>query len=148
MAWHLESGILFIIASLDVSRSFISIYITAQLEQLNTTTRTTIIPEIKKEELIDKDKPGEKEEEKTVASPVPPGLMEEIQMELARIIGPIARVILSKECKKMGYSRGNFPEDLLLELVEQLTQRIDETKREQFSDNAQDVIYEFRSKSE
>lgn len=145
MAWHLETGILFTVSSLDVSRSFISIYITAQLEELNTTTRTTILPEIKKEEPVEKEK-VEKEKEKIVINPVPPRLMEQIQLELAHIIGPIAKVVLSKECKKMGYSRGNFPEDQLLELVQQLTRQIDKSKREQFSDNVQDIIYKFRGK--
>jgi serine/threonine protein kinase len=141
MAWKLETGIIFIVGSLDISRSFISIYITAHLEQLNTTTRTTIIPDLKQKQTIETI-----EKEKTVVSPVPPRLMEQIQLELAHMIGPIAKVVLSKECKKMGYSRGNFPGDELLELVKMLTQRVEESRREQFSDNVQDIIYEFRSK--
>jgi serine/threonine protein kinase len=144
MAWHLETGILFTVASLDVSRSFISIYITAQLEQLNTVTRATSLPEIKKEEPGEKEKT--KEKEKTVANPVPARLMEQIQLELAHLIGPIAKVVLSRECKKMGYSRGNFPGDRLLELVGQLGKQIDESRREQFGDNVQDIIYKSRGK--
>lgn len=79
-----------------------------------------------------------------VNNPVPPELMEKIQLELARIIGPIAKVVLAKECKRLGYSRGNFPDDQLLSLVKQLKEHVEESKQEQFNDNAQDTIYDFR----
>jgi hypothetical protein len=83
-----------------------------------------------------------------VNNPVPPELMEKIQLELARMIGPIAKVVLAKECKRMGYSRGNFPDDQLSLLIQQLAEHVEESKQERFNDKVQDTIYDFRSKQE
>jgi serine/threonine protein kinase/CheY-like chemotaxis protein len=144
LIWRFDSGILFIITSVDINRSFLSIYITANLEKLNTTAdiRTAILEDEK-----DKKKTIKKTEPK-VNNPVPPELMEKIQLELARMIGPIAKVVLTKECKRLGYSRGNFPDDQLLLLIQQLKEHVGEPKQEQFNDKAQDTIYDFRSKKE
>jgi hypothetical protein len=142
--WRFDSGILFIIASVDISRSFLSIYITANLEKLNTTAiiQTAILNDEKnKKTTLKKTVPK-------VNNPVTPELMEKIQLELARMIGPIAKVVLSKECKRMGYSRGNFPDDQLSSLIQQLMEHVEESKQEQFNDKVQDTIYDFRSKQE
>lgn len=136
LAWTLDSGILFVVANLDISRSFLSIYITANLETLNSNTMTAVIP-AKETKAIPK---------KEVTDPVAPVLMEKVQLELARTIGPIAKVVLSKECKKMGYTRDRFPNSELMGLVKKVSDRIEESKRQGFVDAAQDVIYDFRSK--
>jgi hypothetical protein len=144
LLWRFDSGILFIIASVDINRSFLSIYITANLQKLNTTAviQTAIIKdENNKKTTLKKTIPK-------VNNPVPLELMEKIQLELARIIGPIAKVVLSKECKRMGYSRGNFPDDQLSSLIQQLTEHVEESKQKQFNDKVQDTIYDFRSKQE
>jgi hypothetical protein len=83
-----------------------------------------------------------------VNNPAAHELMEKIQLELARMIGPIAKVVLAKECKRMGYSRGNFPDDQLLSLIQQLKEHVEESKQEQFNDKVQDTIYDFRRKKE
>lgn len=136
LAWTLESGILFVVASLDISRSFLSIYITANLETLKANTLTAIIPGKETKSILKKE----------VTDPVDVALMEKVQLELARAIGPIAKVVLSKECKKMGYTRDRFPNGELLDLVKQVGGRIEESKQQRFIDAAQDVIYDFRSK--
>lgn len=142
MVYMLESGIIFVIGSLGVSRSFLSIYISAHLEQLKNTTQTAIIVTDKSKSKL---KTTTRSISKDVANPVPAPLMEQIQMELARQIGPIAKVVLSKECKKMGYSRGKFPDEKLLELLKHVATRVDESKQKSFLDNSQDIIYDFRS---
>jgi serine/threonine protein kinase/ActR/RegA family two-component response regulator len=135
LVWILENSILFIKAGLDISRSFLSIYITAHLEQLNDTTHTntkdTPLPSIP--------------ETKSVAEPVPVKLMDSIQLKLARIIGPIAKILISKECKTLGYSRRNFPEDLLDKMIQNLSQKINEPDRQQLIENLQDTIFDFRN---
>jgi serine/threonine protein kinase len=146
MIWTLEHGILFVIGNLGVSRSFLSIYITAHLEQLNTNTQTAIGPPLEKTGVISKT--GTKSIKKEVKNPVEIALMEKIQLELAQHIGPIAKVVLSKDCKRMGYTRGKFPQDRLLELIKHLSQHVDESKQQLFSDNVQDIIYDFRSKEQ
>jgi hypothetical protein len=140
LIWRFDSGILFIITTVDINRSFLSIYITANLEKLNSTAviQTAIIKDEK-----DKKKTLKKTVSK-VNNPVPPELMEKIQLELARMIGPIAKVVLAKECKRLGYSRGNFPDDQLLSLIKQLKEHVEESKQEQFNDKVQDTIFDFR----
>jgi hypothetical protein len=81
-----------------------------------------------------------------VNNPVPHELMEKIQLELARMIGPIAKVVLTKECKRLGYSRASFPDDKLSPLIKQLKEHVEESKQEQFNDKVQDTIYDFRRK--
>ncbi|MCP5050680.1 MAG: protein kinase [bacterium] len=143
LAWVLESGILFIVGATGINRSFLSIYITAHLEQLGANTNTGIVAG---EPLTSKTKGKAKAPLGEVKNPLSTDLMEGIQLELARFIGPIAKVVLSKECKKIGYSRGNFPEEKLMDLVKEISNRVDESKRQDFLDKIQDVIYEFRSK--
>ncbi|UCH98327.1 MAG: protein kinase [Candidatus Aminicenantes bacterium] len=142
LLWRLDSGILFIIASVDISRSFLSIYITANLEKLNTAAiiQTAVVEDANKK----KKTPPKKEPQ--VNNPVPPDLMEKIQLELARMIGPIAKVVLSKECKQLGYSRGNFPDDQMSSLIQKLTKHVEDSKQEQFNHRVQDTIYDYRSK--
>jgi serine/threonine protein kinase/CheY-like chemotaxis protein len=143
LIWRFDSGILFIITSVDINRSFLSIYITANLEKLNNTAeiQTAIVKD-------EKDKKTLKKTEPKVNNPVSSGLMEKIQLELARIIGPIAKVVLAKECKRLGYSRGKFPDDQLSSLIRQLKEHVEESKQEQFNDKVQDTIYDFRSKNQ
>ncbi len=62
------------------------------------------------------------------------------------MVGPIAKVLLAKEIKKMGYSKNNFPEDRLQELIEKFAKGVDKSRRRQFIDNLQDLIYEYRRK--
>lgn len=141
LLWKFDSGILFIIASMDINRSFLSIYITANLEKLNRTAaiQTAILKD---------EKTTLKKTMPKVNHPVNHELMGKIQLELARMIGPIAKVVLAKECKRLGYSRGNFPNDQLSSLIRQLKEHVEESKQEQFNDKVQDTIYDFRSKKE
>jgi hypothetical protein len=141
LVYILEGGIIFVIGSLGMSRSFLSIYISAHLEQLKTNTQTAIVSPKGKNKL----KTPAKSIPKEVDNPVPVALMEKVQLELARLIGPISKVVLSKECKKMGYSRSKFPDEKLLDLVKGAASRVDESKRQEFLDKVQDVIYDFRS---
>lgn len=145
MVYMLESGIIFVIGSLGVSRSFLSIYISAHLEQLKNTTQTAIIQTDGKSKTTLKS--TTKSIPKEVHNPVPVPLMEKIQLELARQIGPIAKVILSKECKKFGYSRAQFPGEKLQDLVKSVATRVDQSKQKSFTDNAQDIIFEFKNES-
>jgi serine/threonine protein kinase len=146
LSWNLDNGILFVIASLGVSRSFLSIYITAHLDQLNTGTMTAIIADKgKSAPLVKTDTISIKKE---VKDPVPVELMEKVQLQLAHLVGPIAKVVLSKQCKKMGYSRGRFPNEKLIDLVKTVAANVEESKQNEFIDNVQDIIYDYRSKKE
>ena len=136
LIWKLDPGILFLITSLDVSKSFLSIFITTHLDQLKTSTETFRLPELEKKRIT----------QAKVANPVSTELMEKIQLELARVIGPIAKVVLSKEMKKLGYSKNNFPDEEVSALIKKLSERMDASKRQEFTDNVQDVIYEYRRK--
>jgi serine/threonine protein kinase/CheY-like chemotaxis protein len=143
LLWKLESGILFIIGTVDISRSFLAIYITANLDKLNTSAiiQIPLVEDTKKGKTTpNKDKPQ-------VNNPVTPELMGKIQLELARMIGPIAKVVVSKECKHLGYSKGNFPDDQLSSLIQQLMSHVEESKKELFNHKVQDTIYDFRSKT-
>lgn len=136
LLWVLESGLLLLTASQETSRSFLSIYITAHLELLNTTINTAIIkpPDSVELEKID------------VQNPLPGELMDKIQFELAFNIGPIAKVVISKEAKKIGFSKKRFPMDKANTLIENLAHKVSESKREAFKEKVQDLIYEYRSK--
>jgi serine/threonine protein kinase/DNA-binding NarL/FixJ family response regulator len=142
MLWRLESGMLFIIATIDISRSFLSIYITANLEKLNTTA--TLTPPTLKEAAQKKESTA-RVPKLLVENPVTADLMEKIQLELARVIGPIAKVVLSKECKGLGYAKDNFPEDQLSTLIQRLSSQLEESKQEHFNNRGQDLIYDYRS---
>jgi len=136
LVWKLETGMLFLITSLDISKSFLSIFVLTHLEQLNTLTQTAKLRQ-----------PVEKAPiHSPVDNPVSPQLLQNIQLELARMVGPIAKVLLTKEIKKMGYSKSNFPEDQLQELIKELTKGVDKSRRQQFIDNLHDLIYDFRRK--
>ncbi len=136
LVWKLETGMLFLITSLDISKSFLSIFVLTHLEQLNTLTQTAKLRQ-----------PVEKAPvPPPVENPVSPQLLQDIQLELARMVGPIAKVLLTKEIKKMGYSKSHFPEDQLQELIKKLTLGVDKSRRQQFIDNLQDLIYDFRRK--
>ena len=136
LIWKLNNGILFLLTSLDVSKSFLSIFISTHQEQLETATQTFRLPGV--------EKTGRAQAK--VADPVSAELMRKIQLELARVIGPIAKVVLSKAIKKLGYSSDNFPDKKVSALIKALSERVDASKRQRFIDNVQDVIYEYRRK--
>lgn len=134
LVWRLDSGMLFLITSLDIGKSFLSIFVLTHLEQLNTSTRTITLTPSKKRATV----------HPPVDNPVSATLMKGIQLELARMVGPIAKVLLSRELKKMGYSVGNYPEDRLRQLTEKLASKVDASRRQKFIDNVQDLIYDSR----
>ncbi|MCP5104929.1 MAG: protein kinase [bacterium] len=136
LLWRLEKCLLLVVGTLDVSRSFLSIFISSHLDELNRTAMGQIITQ-----------PLE-EPPKEVEHPVSPALMDKIQLELARAIGPIAKILISKETKAMGYSVGRFPHQQLDPLVKRLTAKIDPSKKEQFSEKVQDLLYEAKSDKE
>jgi hypothetical protein len=142
MLWRLEAGMLFVISSIDISRSFLSIYITANLEKLNSTA-TLKAPKLK--DTAPRKAPAAKKAKLLVDNPVAADLMEKIQLELARIIGPIAKVVLSKESKRMGYKKDNFPEDKLSPLIREISHHLEESKQEGFNNRVQDLIFDYRS---
>jgi len=143
IVWRLDNGILFVISDLNISRSFLSIFITANLENLNN------ISSQQTDQSQDNQRKSKNKKEKTiqtkVENPIPVELLEKIQMQLAREIGPIAKVVISKECKKIGYLKNNFPADRLPDLIKQLPVLVDEGRREQFNNVLQEIIYDFRS---
>jgi hypothetical protein len=135
LLWRLENGLLLVIASQEVSRSFLSIFISSHLEELNKlATGGKITGAVKKE-------PPQK-----VSHPVSPALMEKIQLELARMIGPIAKILVNKEIKAIGYSIDQFPHQQVSALVKRLASKLEPSKKEQFNENVQDLLYEERSK--
>ena len=134
LLWRLDSGMLFVITSLDAGKSFLSLFVLTHLEQLNTSSRAVKVTRTEKKAAP----------HPPVKNPVPAKLMQAIQLELARMVGPIAKVLLSKEVKKMGYSIGNYPEDRIRKLIENLSTRVDESRRQQFIDKTQDLIYDSR----
>lgn len=77
-----------------------------------------------------------------VSHPVSPVLMEKIQLELARMIGPIAKILVKREIKAMGYSVDQFPHQQVSTLVKHLASKLDPAKKEQFNENVHDLLYE------
>jgi len=134
LLWRLDTGMLFVITSLDAGKSFLSLFVLTHLEQLNTSSRAVKFNRTEKQAAP----------HSPVDNPVSSKLMQAIQLELARMVGPIAKVLLSKELKKMGYSIGNYPEDRIRKLIENLSTRVDESRRQQFIDKTQDLIYDSR----
>lgn len=137
LIWKLDSGTLFIQTTPDVAKSFLSLFVLTHLEQLNTSTLSVhMTGAVEKKEKAPQ----------SVANPASPELMKQVQLKLAQIVGPIAKVLMAREIKKMGFSSSVFPEDRLSDLAKILTQRIDADRRRDFVDAVQDVIYEHRSK--
>ncbi len=145
LSYTLDTGILFIIASLGVSRPFLSIYIASHLEQLNNMIRTAV-QEAANHPFSLVTQSSSQSLPKEVVNPVPLALMESIQLELAHFIGPIAKVVLMRECKTLGYTKAQFPGDKLLELGKNVANLLDEAKRQQFRDKIQAMIDKFGSK--
>jgi serine/threonine protein kinase len=81
-----------------------------------------------------------------VSNPIAPAVIEDIQFQLAKFIGPIAGIVLKKEIKKMGFSKDFFPSERVLELVEQLANQVEQAKRKEFFEKTQDQIFERRRK--
>lgn len=133
LLWKLEKALLLVIADRNVSRSFLSIFISSHLESLNnaalqgTANVTDTLPV---------------QPVKTVTQPVPSKLMSKIQLELARAIGPIAKVIITKEIKTMGYHVDQFPHDELAALVNRLGEKAGPERKDKFIEAALDILYE------
>lgn len=135
LLWRLENGLLLVIASQEVSRSFLSIFISSHLEELNKLATGRKITEAFK-----------KEPPQEVSHPVSPALMEKIQLELARMIGPIAKILINKEIKALGYSMAQFPHQQISALIKRLASKLEPSKKERFNEKVQDILYEERRK--
>ncbi|MFC1851285.1 protein kinase [candidate division CSSED10-310 bacterium] len=66
-----------------------------------------------------------------------------LQTEYARFIGPVAKISIKKEVKKMGYSFQNFPEGKIPNLIDKLTQNLTQSKQEAFREKAMDMLFSF-----
>lgn len=71
---------------------------------------------------------------------LPQSFVEQLQIELARYIGPIAKIALKEEAKRLGYSRKAFPLDRASDWLSLLASRVDATKRSVFLDAANKLL--------
>ena len=83
-----------------------------------------------------------------VAHPVPAEVLENLRLALAHRIGPIAGVLLSRECRHLGCSNDNFPGEQLSSLSQRLTSLVPESKQNDFNEAAREIISTYRSKKE
>ena len=72
---------------------------------------------------------------------IPEQMMKKIEKQLAFGIGPIARVVLKREIKKMGFSYDSFPKGSIIPLIEKLTAQIKDDKREEILTKVEDLIF-------
>ncbi|MCP4156376.1 MAG: hypothetical protein GY757_52170, partial [bacterium] len=79
-------------------------------------------------------------------NPLPPELFHQLQLELARRVGPIAKILLNKEIKKMGWTMEQFPEKALKVLVNNLKDKVEESKRDQFIEAVQELEYQYKQR--
>ena len=76
----------------------------------------------------------------TTGSILSPKVIQSIQGEYARFIGPIAEIAMKKEMKKMGYTPDTFPESKSESLIKRLAANLDESKGTKFSEASLDLL--------
>lgn len=127
--WKTGSGILFVSADLPVSFSLLAIFITSNLAQLD-------------KAILNRGSSTEKimQQIKEADGEVPVHLLDRMQLELARMIGPIGKVVFDKEIKNSGFSKDKFPVRQVPVLVEELAKKIGSGERQAFKDKIQHLI--------
>ncbi len=140
LMWNLGGNLLLVTGSREVSRPFLSIFISSHIDALLYAAQ-------------DKPAPGKAPraaasitEVLPVEHPVSPEMMGKIQHQLALFIGPIAKVVMSKTAKSMGYSARQFPQQELPGLVKNLAKKVLPDKKNEFTEQIQDLLYEAGSK--
>jgi len=133
--WKISQGFLFLTATLDISHAFLSLMIASNLEQLDIRAAGKQAQTARQGEQI----PG-------LGDHLPEALLDQIHLELTSIIGPIARLVMSREFKKMGYSRNQFPYSRIRDLVAGLKTAIDTDRQEQFDRKITALIDRFWEK--
>ncbi|MCP4216691.1 MAG: serine/threonine protein kinase [bacterium] len=136
LIWKLENGVLFITADADINKSFLSIYVTSHMELLNNAVRTQTLPLPVTLHNV----------KRVVGEAVSSKLLADIQLALARWLGPIAKILLNKEIKKMGWTSDAFPRKELKHLVAHLKEKVDASSRDQFVEAVRDLEYEYRQR--
>jgi serine/threonine protein kinase len=71
---------------------------------------------------------------------VPKHALASLGKEFATFMGPMARLLLKKELKKMGFSSSSLPVGEAVHLVERLGALLDESKREAFMEKGKQVL--------
>jgi len=61
-----------------------------------------------------------------------------------QMLGPIAKVVLKKSVKKMGFKRSAFPQSKALELLTTISQKLSNSKREEFLKQGLEIINTFK----
>lgn len=72
---------------------------------------------------------------------LPEVFVEQLQLELARYIGPIAKIALKEEAKRLGFSRKAFPLAKATDWISLLASRVDSAKRPAFQDAANQLLH-------
>ncbi len=70
--------------------------------------------------------------------------VKQLQLELAKQIGPIAKVTVKKEARAMGYSRKQFPVAQAEEWIQRLAQHLDGEQRAEFLTQATSLLHSIK----
>lgn len=137
LIWTIDTGILFVTADIDISYSFLSIFIASNLEHLNRATqKRTSLSENGIQNIHE------------LNGLAPADFLDRIRLELARMIGPIGKVVFDKEINNTGFSKDTFPIKQVPVLIEELAKKIGPDERQTFKDKVQELIYSIRGKSQ
>ncbi len=162
LLWKIDRSILFIIASPSLGYSFLSIFIDANRERLAPSLPPTSIEQEKGKEQEEPEALAVREptptppplKKETVNEPpvfkdihapqllgiAPRTLLNQLQIEISREIGPIGKVILEREIKSSGYSKENFPFTRIPLLARKLAEKIGTGEREKFLEKIHRLI--------
>ena len=74
---------------------------------------------------------------------VKPAFFERLEIEFAQFFGPMAPVIIDEKVEELGYSREEFPQEHLSQLIEKIGNEIaDRGQRTKFRDKAMALMKE------
>ena len=123
LSWLLEERALFVVARLELNKMILTTILARHFGKL---------------QLQHKNSSDSSMDNSSFDVKIPTGPVLEVskfkalQKAYARVIGPIAKMAIKQEAKKMGYSRKAFPENQAQALIDRLAARLDESKQDDF----------------
>jgi serine/threonine protein kinase len=131
----IAAGTLFVIADPDISYSMLSIFIDSNLGRLSKA--------VQKKKTRTSEKIGQSRELEGTA---PAHMLDRIQSEFVRMIGPIGKVVFEKAIRRSGYGKDRFPFSQAPELIEELAKKIGPGEQQVFKDKIRNLINNFKGK--
>ncbi len=125
-----------VIQNLDGQRTVVEIAEITHLNELYTSKIIVRLFDLGLVEFV-----GEQVPQQEIVDTVPDALMDQVEKELTRAIGPMGPIVLDDISEVLGYKRSQLPRDVVPALAERLAEEIpDPTRRVKFQEAMLDVM--------